>query len=180
MENIKRKNERETTIKSLCVTILLKIAGVTKHKANLEGDPDHQLLQAKWKSAVNMGARIVTLSVDSVTLHHWVVLYRAEVKTIFVQPRTSLLGLQEFETLRFPGSRNMKVVRLSGLGTGRIYRHKIFLILIYIRGCADPKAIVSPERLNHWKIPMTSSGIEAYNSEVKKWIAPCELCVCTR
>jgi len=27
---------------------------------------------------------------------------------------------------------------------------------------------------------MTSSGIEAYNSEVKKWIAPCELCVCTR
>jgi len=74
MENIKRKNERETTIKSLRVTILLRTAGVTKHKANLERNPDHQLLRAKRKSAVNMRARIVKYSVDSAKLHHWVVL----------------------------------------------------------------------------------------------------------
>jgi hypothetical protein len=151
-----------------------------KHKTNLERDPDHQLLQVKGKSAVNMRARIVKHSVDSATLHDWVIVYSAEVKAIPVKARTGLLRPQEFETLRFPDSRNMKVVSLSGLRTGRIYCHEIFLILIFIRGCVDPRAIVSPEGLNQRKIPMTSSGVETYSLELKKVIVPCELCGCTR
>jgi hypothetical protein len=50
-----------------------------KHKTNLERDPDHQLLQAKRKSAVIMRARIVKHSVDSAMLRDWVLVYCAEV-----------------------------------------------------------------------------------------------------
>ena len=67
-----------------------------------------------------MRARIVKLSVDSATLHHWVVLYSAGIKAISVQVRTGLLGLQDVEALRFPDTLHMKVVRLSRPCTGRI------------------------------------------------------------
>jgi hypothetical protein len=71
------------------------------------------------------------------------------------------------ETLRVPelsgsqiSNRHMKVVRLSALRTARPYPQQIFMLLIYVGSCVDPRAIVRPEGLCQWKIPVTPLGTE--------------------
>ena len=57
----------------------------------------------------------------------------------------------------------MNVVRLSALSTERLYRQEVFLVLISVRGWVDPMAVVRPEGLSQWKMPMTLSGMEPAN-----------------
>ena len=61
---------------------------------------------------------------------------------------------------RFLDNRHMKVISLSAVSTGRFNPQKIPLALIHVRGWVDPSAIVQPEGLRQWRIPMTTSGIE--------------------
>ena len=71
-------------------------------------------------------------------------------------------------TLRIPGVWSSQISGQSahegGKAVGPTHRpslpQEIFLVLTSFRGWVDPRAIVRPEGLCHWKIPMTTSGIE--------------------
>jgi hypothetical protein len=54
----------------------------------------------------------------------------------------------------FLDASHVNATRLSPLFIGRFYLQLIFLVLISVGGCVDPRAIVRPEGLSRWKIPM--------------------------
>jgi len=64
--------------------------------------------------------------------------------------------LQEIDTSRFLDNRHVKVVRLSVARNG----HLCHSLPISLRGWTDPRAIVRPQEICQWKIPLTPWLIE--------------------
>jgi hypothetical protein len=72
-------------------------------------------------------------------------------------PLQAWCGPEGSRKLRFP---DFTTTAQDGGKVVSIYPQEMFLVLISVRGWVDPRAIVRPDGLCHWKTPMTPSGIE--------------------
>jgi hypothetical protein len=53
-----------------------------------------------------------------------------------------LWGFHEFEASRFQDNQHKNVVKISVVRTGRLFPQEIFLVLNFVRGLVNPRAIV--------------------------------------
>jgi hypothetical protein len=66
-------------------------------------------------------------------------------RTIRIEPWIDPEGSRKLRLPEFLDNQHMKGVRLSALGTGRLYHQEIFLLCISDTGRVDPRGIVRPE-----------------------------------
>ena len=76
----------------------------------------------------------------------------------------------------------MKVARLSAVHAPASFTpHEISFVLFSFGGWVEPRAVVRPEGLRQWKIPMTPSGIEPATFQlVAQWSCYCCVIICRK
>ena len=66
------------------------------------------------------------------------------------QPLYKPWEIQRVKVPIFQGNRHMNLFKLSALCTCRLYPQFVFLVLMPVRGWADPSAIVRPAAISQW------------------------------